>query len=135
MLTKDKDQPPFLSDHPARQRRRGPRPRRGCRGGLRLASRQSAMGYRPRQVNDTTEDDDDCSWNSSESDEGEPAAGTAEDGRNDAMLDEVSVASAALIAAVFSLTLSTLAISLNTTDRFSNYFRYLRHSPPSCNDP
>ncbi|KAL3437826.1 hypothetical protein BDV09DRAFT_161085 [Aspergillus tetrazonus] len=100
MLTKDKDQPPFLSDHPARQRRRGPRPRRGCRGGLRLASRQSAMGYRPRQVNDTTEDDDDCSWNSSESDEGEPAAGTAEDGRNDAMLDEVSVASAALIAAV-----------------------------------
>jgi hypothetical protein len=81
-----------------------------------------------------TEDDDGCSWNSSESDEGEPAAGMAEDGRNDAMLDEASVASAASIAAVFTLTLSTLAISLNTTDRFSNYFRHLRHGPPSCNN-
>ncbi|KAL4769390.1 hypothetical protein BDW60DRAFT_195455 [Aspergillus nidulans var. acristatus] len=96
MLTKN--QPPSWTDHPARQR--GPRPRRGCRGGLRLASRQSAMGYRPRQVTDTTEDDDGCSWNSSESDEGEPAAGMAEDGRNDAMLDEAPVASAASIAAV-----------------------------------
>ncbi|KAL4756143.1 uncharacterized protein BDW70DRAFT_145335 [Aspergillus foveolatus] len=100
MLTKDEDQPPFLTDHPARQRRRGPRPRRGCRGGLSLASRQSAISYRPRRVNDTAEDDDDCSWNSSESDEDEPAAGMAEDGRNDAMLDEASVASAASIATV-----------------------------------
>ncbi|KAL4811615.1 hypothetical protein BDW67DRAFT_171582 [Aspergillus spinulosporus] len=100
MLTKNEDRPPFLTNHPSRQRRRDPRRRRGCRGGLRFVSRRLAREYRARQVNDTIEDDDDCSWNSSESDEGEPAAGMAEDGGNDAMLDEVTVAAAASIDAV-----------------------------------
>ncbi|KAL4738474.1 hypothetical protein BDV11DRAFT_170988 [Aspergillus similis] len=100
MLTKNEDQPPSMTDHPARHRQRGPRPRRDCRGGLRFASQRSARDYKPRQVNDTIEDDDDRSWNSSESDEGEQAAGMAEDARDDAMLDEAPVAAAASITAI-----------------------------------
>ncbi|KAL4992939.1 hypothetical protein BDV10DRAFT_180042 [Aspergillus recurvatus] len=97
MLRKNEDQPTPLRGHSAGQRQRGSRPRRGRRGGLRLASRRSARHYRPRQVSDTTEDDDDdCSWNTSEGDEDEQAAGTSEDGRDDTMLDEVPIAAASV---------------------------------------
>ncbi|KAL4749646.1 hypothetical protein BDW72DRAFT_194674 [Aspergillus terricola var. indicus] len=66
--------PAVVFDWPSSQTEaEGPAFTERLQGRLRFVSQRSAMDSRPRQVNDTTEDDDDCSWNSSESDEGELA--------------------------------------------------------------
>ncbi|KAL4981442.1 hypothetical protein BDW68DRAFT_172397 [Aspergillus falconensis] len=88
ILTRTENNPASLPGPSASYRRRGPRPGRGRRGGLTFASRQSVRRYRPRQVSDTTEDDDNCSWDSRESHGDESVEGAAEEGRGDVVREK-----------------------------------------------